>query len=1369
MRRFLRVVCWTSTIVGLWGAPALAEPLAEDDVPSPLSAWVDWALRDHEAERCPLLSSPTTTRTCAWPTRLSLTLGERGGSFEQRWRVERRLVVPLPGDERHWPQDVLVDGRAAAIGAIDGRPGVGLDAGQHIVRGRFQWDALPDLLQVPPQTALLALSLETSTGLQRVASPKRDQQGRLWLRQRGPADDGRESRLKILVYRRIVDDVPMHLETRIDLEVSGRSRELALGRALPQGFVPMSLSSPLPARIDADGRLRVQLRPGRFAIQLEARRDQHVPTIASTLPGGPWASSEVWVFEARPDLRLVTLKGATPIDPRQTTLPSEWKSLPAYLLKPGDSLELEEKRRGDADPAADLLALSRSWWLDFDGRGYTIQDRIEGEIRRSSRLDMATTTALGRVELNGRDQFITVRPDPEPGDDGFVGVEVPRGAVKVTAESRIDDAGSRVPAVGWDQDFHSLQGRLHLPPGWRLVHASGVDRAQSTWVNRWNLLDVFTALIIVLAFGRLWGIGWGAVAAAGMVLSYTESGAPQWAWLAVLIGEALARSLPEGRLAGWISVLRGIALATLLLIGVPFAVQQARIGLHPSLEDLGGTIATTPFQAFRQQDEVEALDEQVPKKSMAPVLRSEALPRRRGSLRGLSYMYDYEPDPGAHITTGPGLPGWAWREVGLSWNGPVTRSQQLGLILTPPWLTGLLSFVRIALVAALAACVVLLGASGAGWIPQSMRLSRAAIAGVWLSLLAGLVLPAAPARAEYPTAEILDELRTRLLAPPDCAPDCAAAPRLVLEADENRLKLVLEVDALAETGAPLPGGAGSWLPDRVRVDGAPASGLWAGADGVLWVHVGRGKHRIELSGSLPDLDSVELPLPLHPRRVEASLSGWVLHGLLEDGRAERTLQLTRVVSREAAEVPDRALEPRGLPPYVEIVRNIRMGLTWQVQTVVRRLTPIEPALRLDLPLLPGEAVTTAGIRTVDGRAKVALAPGISEVHWQSTLATQTQLALEAEDTGMFREVWSLDASPIWHVEAEGIPVVHQPSATAARARRWRPWPGERVTLAITRPKGVAGRTATIDATTLSVTPGLRVTDSTLALSLRSSRGGEHTIRLPASATLQSVTIGGVAQPIRQEGEAVVLPIVPGSQEISVAWQEPGGVGLTTQTPAVDLGMESVNASIVVDIPPSRWILAVRGPQLGPAVLFWSYAVVLAAMAFALGRVQLTPLRFHHWLLLGLGLSQAPIAAAAMVVVWLLALGARRSRGIRIPGRWFDLAQLALVGLTAIALVSLLISIQTGLLGLPEMQIEGNDSSSHHLRWYQDRAQASLPNAWILSLPLVWYRIAMLAWALWLAQALLRWLRWGWECFSHGELWRPLRSQKPDRAEEPASG
>jgi hypothetical protein len=165
---------------------------------------------------------------------------------------------------------------------------------------------------------------------------------------------------------------------------------------------------------------------------------------------------------------------------------------------------------------------------------------------------------------------------------------------------------------------------------------------------------------------------------------------------------------------------------------------------------------------------------------------------------------------------------------------------------------------------------------------------------------------------------------------------------------------------------------------------------------------------------------------------------------------------------------------------------------------------------------------------------------------------------------------------------------------------------------------------------------------------------------------------------------------------------------------------------------------------------------------------LTPLRFHHWLLLGLGLTQVPVSAAAVVVAWLLALGARREAGRRIPGRWFDVAQVALVLLTLAAVAALLVSIQVGLLGLPEMQIAGNGSTSHTLRWYQDRADATLPRASVISLPLLAYRIAMLAWALWLAQALLRWLRWGWDCFTSGELWRPLRRRAPKVASSPGA-
>jgi hypothetical protein len=140
--------------------------------------------------------------------------------------------------------------------------------------------------------------------------------------------------------------------------------------------------------------------------------------------------------------------------------------------------------------------------------------------------------------------------------------------------------------------------------------------------------------------------------------------------------------------------------------------------------------------------------------------------------------------------------------------------------------------------------------------------------------------------------------------------------------------------------------------------------------------------------------------------------------------------------------------------------------------------------------------------------------------------------------------------------------------------------------------------------------------------------------------------------------------------------------------------------------------------------------------------------------------------AAIVAGWLLALG-WRERHPDTPRRFaFNLRQLLLVAWSVAALVVLIASIREGLLGRPDMQITGNGSDAFHLRWYQDRVAATLPRAWILSVPVAFYRLAMLAWALWLARALLRWLRWGWSALNRGGLWQRKLPRTP-RPTEPA--
>src|SRR5205814_4392696 len=175
--------------------------------------------------------------------------------------------------------------------------------------------------------------------------------------------------------------------------------------------------------------------------------------------------------------------------------------------------------------------------------------------------------------------------------------------------------------------------------------------------------------------------------------------------------------------------------------------------------------------------------------------------------------------------------------------------------------------------------------------------------------------------------------------------------------------------------------------------------------------------------------------------------------------------------------------------------------------------------------------------------------------------------------------------------------------------------------------------------------------------------------------------------------------------------------------------------------------------LGPAVLCVPLLVVVALAAVALGRLRLTPLGARHWFLLGVGLTQVPLYVGVIVGGWLLALGWRKERGATLGDGGFDLLQVLLALWTLLALHGLFAATQHGLLGLTDMQIAGNGSTAALLRSYHDREGATLPRTWVVSVPLLVYRLAMLGWALWIAWAVLWWLRWGWRCFSEGGRWR----------------
>jgi hypothetical protein len=237
---------------------------------------------------------------------------------------------------------------------------------------------------------------------------------------------------------------------------------------------------------------------------------------------------------------------------------------------------------------------------------------------------------------------------------------------------------------------------------------------------------------------------------------------------------------------------------------------------------------------------------------------------------------------------------------------------------------------------------------------------------------------------------------------------------------------------------------------------------------------------------------------------------------------------------------------------------------------------------------------------------------------------------------------------------------------------------------------------------------------------------------------------------------VIVQLNPGSQTIEIAWQTPDGIATTFKVPEIDLGSESVNSNIEIRIG-KRWIWLVKGPRVGPAILFYSEILIILLASIILGYLKITPLRSYHWFILGFGLCQSGLIPCLIIVAWFVALKIRAEKGHLLDGAWFNLAQIVLVAITVLTIGALVFAIRNGLLGHPDMLIAGNNSSSYLLRWYQDRiVETVLPQPMVISIPMLAYRITMLTWALWLAFHLMRWIKWGWHCFTVEKGWKPMK-------------
>ncbi len=1329
---FLFFVFWVSLC---------ANALSEEFVPEDLTPWKQWVLYAHKDLECPLAPiSSRHKRVCLWPSHLTINVSGKEAFFTYKVFVFKDSFVELPGSQEVWPVELSANGKKEAAINKKGKPYLFLKRGSFEIKGKL---VLGDTkaFYVPQGTALLKLFLNGKS----IDEPKLDTEN--WLlflteKSQSKIYTRPKKKIKLEVFRLLKDGVPFEIESVVRMFVSGEPRELVFKNMIPDGFVPVKASFPFKWAFDKSGNLYLQVRPGTWNFKYVMVNPSHVRKISYWNKDRRLLMPEIWVFKEDPSVRRVELKGGTPVDPTQTDIPEHWKNFPAFYVKKGSSLVFDELTRGSEKRPPNELSLKRTMWLGFNGNVYYVKDEISGKINSKWRLNAIPPLRLGRVVIDGRPRLIT------KDNNGKAGVEIRNRSIYLEAEGEMEGSIDELKGLGWEEEFSSAKIELFLPPGWSVLAAIGADITDGTLIDKWSLLDIFLLLLLSWASFKCFGILGAIFMFLFLFLGIQDKGAPVWIWLHPIIAQALLMMVKKESTVRLVKTYKFISLIGILFLVLPFSAKSIKCAIYPQV-----------CRAISHEELTRDMPSIIP--SVQKKLKGTRL--NKSALKGKMYYQenqtqfgvklDFEPE--ARIQTGPGLPSWQGNKVRLRWSGPVSYNQKISIRFVPPLLNLIFGITKA--VAPILLLIVMSGVS-IGLMPKSRNLNFI------LFFLVVFITSFSPSvvQCAFPSRDLLKELENRLTSPPKCYPYCTAIKSTVIKVCDNRLEFRFMIKSLADSVMRLPISLKNWQPEEVFIQKKDGSfkeiPLKRDEDGYLILAVYKGRLNVVVYGKLREDITLPVPFTLHNVTVVADKKKWKVSGIDRHLNVKSQIRIAKVKKDKINNNEDsfHKVQDDGIPPFLKISREFDLSLKWKVFTTIKRISSYNGPIQFMYKLLPGEKILTPGIKVKNGNAKIVLVENQREFYFESILNKTASIFLIASNDPLFVETWKIRFSSVWHIDFSGIPEVVNSSKRYEPL--WKPWPGEKLAISISKPIPVEGPIKTVKSCTFVQKPGLRLTDSSLELDILSSIGTTQKISLLPHSKLKNVLIDGKAIPFDPESQEVNIPLHPGVTNVLLKWIEKRGIATFFQTTSFDLGLPLTNIKIELIYSQNRWPLFVKGPLMGPAVLFWGAVVLVILLGLILGKIKHIPISSLQWILLGIGLLPVDPLIIILVFGAILLLHFRGyywERLDRLGALKFNFMQAVLVFVCVVAFFALVFALQNGLLGLPNMQIMGNGSYPGHLFWYQDKAQ-TLPKCLFFSTNIWIYRSVMLLWALWLVRSIINWAPWLWHNFNKGKGWKKVK-------------
>lgn len=487
----------------------------ENNIPQDLKKWVPWVNKENYTQNC-------VNSVCIFIPKLTIV---KNGSYKfifEGTSLSKEAWIPLPSSDSAWPLSVSLNGQKSIVVNHNGKPFVQVPQKDFkievdYIASIFDKDSsfeLPfNIVSFDNQSNQVLSLKDNILSLNDISSTKEQ-----------------NSFQEIKVFRKFIDNIPYQLETNVQINFSGKVKEIDLGVVLPEEFKLTQINSDLKITFK-NNHYFVTVLPGSHFINFQSFANKEITKLSIKGLIND-TESEVWSVQKNNSIRNIDISQATLVDPKQASVPEEWSNLPSYLVS--DKLDINTSQQGLSLNTDLRINARRTSVFGYNDSVYSVdQISLENQNSKELRFNSGITVesislSQPKMILNEKEQrYVLLNSNDRAGYLQFDTVKGNPIASQLSDSYFVDN---------WNVSF---------TPRTELLWTTNAKITSSHfWFNAWNLYSLFSLSVLIIALYKLMGKEAAFFALFSLVSFYYNNSVFWIFWILLVLSYAFNKYLP---------------------------------------------------------------------------------------------------------------------------------------------------------------------------------------------------------------------------------------------------------------------------------------------------------------------------------------------------------------------------------------------------------------------------------------------------------------------------------------------------------------------------------------------------------------------------------------------------------------------------------------------------------------------------------------------------------------------------------------------------------------------------------------------------------------------------------------------------------